>query len=57
MTTPAYTHNALELYRVTLDLGVIGVMGHCLNDVLLTVAELYPDQCVRSAVIAPEWSD
>lgn len=57
MTICLNTHTALALYRVTLDTCVIGVMGHCLRDVLLAVTELYPTERVHSAVIAPEWSD
>lgn len=46
-----------KLYRVTLDTCVVGVMGLSLAGVLSTVAELWPGERVRSAVIAPEWGD
>ena len=44
-----------KLYCVTLDIGVIGVMGRCLSDVIHTVTELYPDHHILSALVAPEW--
>ena len=46
-----------KLYCVTLQTCVIGVLGNSLKDVLLTVAELYPDELILSAVLAPEWDD
>jgi hypothetical protein len=48
---------APKLYCVTLDIGVIGVLGHCLSDVISTVTELYPDQHILSALVAPEWNE
>lgn len=45
---------APKLYCVTLDIGVIGVMGHCLGDVISTVTELYPDHHILSALVAPK---
>ena len=47
----------LKLYRVTLTCGVIGVMSHCLGDVISTVTELYPDHHILSAIVAPEWTE
>ena len=47
----------LKLYRVTLTCGIIGVMGHCLSDVISTVTELYPDHHILSAIVAPEWGE
>jgi hypothetical protein len=44
-----------KLYRVTLTTTVVAIMGLCLSDVLLTVAELWPNEKILSAVIAPEW--
>ena len=46
-----------KLYRVTLDIGVIVVMGRCLSDVIRTVTELYPDHHILSALVAPEWTE
>jgi hypothetical protein len=48
---------APKLYRVRLSCGVIGVLGHCLSDVISTVTELYPDQHILSALVAPEWTE
>jgi hypothetical protein len=48
---------SLKLYRVTLDVCVIGVLGHCLSDVISTVTELYPDDHILSALVAPEWDE
>lgn len=48
---------APKLYRVTLDIGVIGVLGRCLSDVISTVTELYPDHHILSALVAPEWTE
>ena len=48
---------APRLYRVTLSCGVIGVLGHCLSDVITTVTELYPDDHILSALVAPEWNE
>ena len=48
---------ALKLYCVTLDIGVIGVMGRCLSDVISTVTELYPDHHILSALVSPEWTE
>lgn len=48
---------APKLYCVTLDIGVIGVMGRCLSDVISTVTELYPDHHILSALVAPEWTE
>ena len=48
---------APKLYCVTLDIGVIGVFGHCLSDVISTVTELYPEHLILSALVAPEWTD
>ena len=45
---------APKLYRVTLDIGAIGVLGHCLSDVISTVTELYPDHHILSALVAPK---
>jgi len=45
---------APKLYCVTLDIGVIGVLGHCLSDVISTVTELYPDHHILSALVAPK---
>jgi hypothetical protein len=45
---------APKLYHVTLSCGHIGVLGHCLSDVISTVTELYPDQHILSALVAPE---
>jgi hypothetical protein len=42
-----------KLYRVTLSCGVIGVLGHCLSDVIASVTELYPDNHILSALVAP----
>ena len=47
----------VKLYRVTLDTQIVGVMGTCLRDILFAVAELWPGQKIRSAIIAPEWDD
>ena len=46
-----------KLHCVTLDIGVIGVMGRCLSDVISTVTELYPDHHILSALVAPEWTE
>lgn len=48
---------APKLYHVTLSCGPIGVIGHCLSDVISTVTELYPDQHILSALVAPEWDE
>ena len=48
---------APKLYCVTLDIGVIGVLGHSLSDVIRTVTELYPDHHILSALVAPEWTE
>ena len=48
---------APKLYCVTLDIGVIGVLGRSLSDVINTVTELYPDQHILSALVAPEWTE
>ena len=48
---------APKLYHVTLSCGPIGVLGHCLSDVISTVTELYPDQHILSALVAPEWNE
>ena len=48
---------APRLYRVTLSCGVIGVLGHYLSDVISTTTELYPDQHILSALVAPEWTE
>jgi hypothetical protein len=48
---------APKLYRVTLTCGVIGVMSHCLDDVISTVTELYPDHHILSVRVAPEWTE
>jgi hypothetical protein len=48
---------APKLYRVTLDIGAVGVLGHCLRDVITTVTELYPGHVILSALVAPEWTD
>lgn len=48
---------APKLYHVTLSCGPIGVLGHCLSDVISTVTELYPGHVILSALIAPEWTD
>jgi hypothetical protein len=48
---------APKLYCVTLSCGPIGVLGHCLSDVISTVTELYPDQHILSALVAPEWTE
>ena len=45
---------APKLYCVTLDIGVIGVLGHSLSDVISTVTELYPDHHILSALVAPK---
>ena len=45
---------APKLYCVTLDIGVIGVLGHSLSDVISTVNELYPDHHILSALVAPK---
>jgi hypothetical protein len=47
----------VKLYRVTLDTHTVGVMGTCLRDILFSVAELWPGQKIRGAIIAPEWDD
>ena len=54
---PTPTAPPLKLYCVTLDIGVIGVMGRCLSDVIRTVTELYPDHHILSALVAPEWTE
>ena len=54
---PTPTAPPLKLYCVTLDIGVIGVMGRCLSDVISTVTELYPDHHILSALVAPEWTE
>ena len=54
---PTPTAPPLKLYRVTLTCGVIGVMSHCLGDVISTVTELYPDHHILSALVAPEWEE
>ena len=54
---PTPTAPPLKLYRVTLTCGVIGVMSHCLSDVISTVTELYPDHHILSAIVAPEWTE
>ena len=54
---PTPTAPPLKLYRVTLDIGVIGVLSHCLGDVISTVTELYPDHHILSAIVAPEWTE
>ena len=54
---PTPTAPPLKLYCVTLDIGVIGVMGRCLSDVIHTVTELYPDHHILSALVAPEWTE
>lgn len=48
---------APKLYHVTLSCGPIGVLGHCLSDVISTVTELYPDDHILSALVAPEWTE
>ena len=48
---------APKLYCVTLDIGVIGVLGRSLSDVINTVTELYPDHHILSALVAPEWTE
>jgi hypothetical protein len=48
---------APKLYHVTLSCGHIGVLGHCLSDVISTVTELYPDQHILSALVAPDWDE
>ena len=48
---------APKLYCVTLDIGMIGVLGRCLSDVISTVTELYPDHHILSAIVAPEWDE
>jgi len=48
---------APRLYRVRLSCGVIGVLGHCLSDVISTVTELYPDDHILSALVAPDWDE
>lgn len=45
---------APKLYCVTLDIGVIGVLGHSLSAVINTVTELYPDHHILSALVAPK---
>ena len=45
---------APKLYRVTLTCGVIGVIGHYLSDVITAVTELYPDDYILSALVAPK---
>ena len=56
-TAAAQPMRAPKLYRVTLTCGVIGVLGHCLSDVISTATELYPDQHILSALVAPEWEE
>jgi hypothetical protein len=56
-TAAAQPMPAPRLYRVTLTCGVLGVLGHCLSDVITTVTELYPDQHILSALVAPEWTE
>jgi len=48
---------APKLYHDTLSCGPIGVLGHCLSDVISTVTELYPDQHILSALVAPDWDE
>jgi len=49
--------SAPKLYHVTLSCGPIGVLGHCLSDVISTVTELYPDDHILSALVAPQWNE
>jgi hypothetical protein len=56
-TAAAQPIPAPKLYHVTLSCGPIGVIGHCLSDVISTVTELYPDQHILSALVAPEWTE
>ena len=56
-TAAAQPMPAPKLYCVTLSCGVIGVLGHCLSDVISTVTELYPDDHILSALVAPEWNE
>ena len=51
---PTPTAPPLKLYRVTLTCGVIGVIGHYLSDVITAVTELYPDDYILSALVAPK---
>ena len=54
---PSNAASPPKLYRVTLDIGAIGVLGHCLSDVITTVTELYPGHVILSALVAPDWDD
>ena len=52
-TAAAQPMPAPKLYHVTLSCGPIGVLGHCLGDVIRTVTELYPDDHILSALLTP----